>query len=448
MTTLVSPDDLVALGFARAEYELVGEVVRLDLTAERFLLLEGAVRAVGPSSLKLRNIDLARAEKIAASAALASVASLHLGGRRPVLDTRVARALAQSTTLRGVRSLDVSGHPLGDEGVVALLRAPWASSLRFLDVGHTKLGDAGAIDLARMGTLAELEELRVFGTTVGDAGVGALAMAAPALRRICLNNTRLTVDGLATLLACRAGSALETLELLGCKLGPRASSIVAGSTSVRSLVRLNLADCAVGDEGVASLVSAPFERLAELSLDDGGIGPAGARALRSAPWIEQLEDLRLSANPLGVGGGKALGDARLPRLRVLGLIRTELGDDGAIALARGAFHSPLAMLLLAGNNIGSVGLKAVLDAGALRSLETLYFDENPLGDDGAALLASRLPPTLTCLSLCGCGIGDRGASALLAAIRSSPEELVLSENAISGAVRDAFLARFPLAVMD
>jgi Ran GTPase-activating protein (RanGAP) involved in mRNA processing and transport len=81
---------------------------------------------------------------------------------------------------------------------------------------------------------------------------------------------------------------------------------------------------------------------------------------------------------------------------------------GAAGLAPGLAH--LRTLDLSGCELDAEGLAAVVTEGAAHALETLILDENPLGEDGGAALASLLPtlPSLKRLRLRGCSLGDKG----------------------------------------
>ena len=153
----------------------------------------------------------------------------------------------------------------------------------------------------------------------------------------------------------------------------------------RTLVGLQLLECAVDDAGAESLAAA---------LADGGA---------DLP----LRCLHLGSNRIGARGAAALAAALPPRLEVLGLEHNALGDSGAAALAAqiggggggtppgGGGGSGLASptpraaptaLDLAGNGIGDDGLLPLLDALACNErLQQLDLRDNPIQQKALAL---------------------------------------------------------------
>eukprot|EP00047_Mylnosiga_fluctuans_P018944 m.76748 g.76748 ORF g.76748 m.76748 type:complete len:254 (-) comp7891_c0_seq2:17-778(-) len=126
--------------------------------------------------------------------------------------------------------------------------------------------------------------------------------------------------------------------------------------------------------------------------------------------------------PAGLAALLAGVRASPSRLELLFLDHNPLGDEGATMLADWLATSPaLQSLQLRDCNITVAGLAALL-AGVCASpsrLEALCLSDNPLGDEGAAMLSDWLAtsPPLQTLWLSCCGITDAGADRLLAAIR-------------------------------
>lgn len=111
-----------------------------------------------------------------------------------------------------------------------------------------------------------------------------------------------------------------------------------------------------------------------------------------------LSRLGLTYGSLGPAGVAALGrcDA-LARLRHLDLSCAHIGDAGLEALAAAAVFAPSAgpldSLTLDRNAITAAGLRALVAAPFAPALRHLDLRENPIGDDGARVLANaeRLP---------------------------------------------------------
>lgn len=103
----------------------------------------------------------------------------------------------------------------------------------------------------------------------------------------------------------------------------------------------------------------------------------------------------------------------LSRLRALHLTDCQIGDDGAIALARSPHLSQLQTLRLGHNSIGDRGTEALTASPYLTNLTTLVLHGNLIGDLGAQLLAaSDRWPDLLSLDLSDNLIGVAGAEAL------------------------------------
>ncbi len=108
----------------------------------------------------------------------------------------------------------------------------------------------------------------------------------------------------------------------------------------------------------------------------------------------------------------------LPRANVVGLqrlvVRAPIGDGGAALLASSPLVG-LSALDVVGCEIGADGLRLLAGSPHLRQLVTLTAFRNPFGCAGAeALAASPLAERLRVLAIQNTGIADRGAAALAA----------------------------------
>lgn len=89
----------------------------------------------------------------------------------------IAQALAGSPHLAGLTRLDLSFHPIGEAGHVAIARSTQLRSLEHLALNWTGATDASAIALAEAPRLAGLRYLVLGGRGLGSAGVRAFARA-------------------------------------------------------------------------------------------------------------------------------------------------------------------------------------------------------------------------------------------------------------------------------
>ena len=183
--------------------------------------LDVSSNALGPSgadalaglSLPLRRLDLSFNDIESAGAealAFDDLVSLTLRANR----IAATDGLAESPHFGNVEELDLAVNPIGDRGVVALLRGEAFGSLTRLDVSNCGITDVGVAGLCASGTLGGLRELSLAWNPVGDAAVRAL-VACPdlaGLRSLDLTGTRITFAG-AIALADSLHFNLRTLTL-------------------------------------------------------------------------------------------------------------------------------------------------------------------------------------------------------------------------------------------
>lgn len=125
-------------------------------------------------------------------------------------------------------------------------------------------------------------------------------------------------------------------RLAGLRLGGEPDlAALAASEQLRSLRRLNLSWCQIGDEGLETLVGGGNLRVESLTLNDCQIGDAGVVALAESEAMTHIKRLFLSRNEIGDEGAAAL--ARSPNLRDMVVIsiggNEDLGDEGGRAFA-------------------------------------------------------------------------------------------------------------------
>ena len=139
--------------------------------------------------------------------------------------------------------------------------------------------------------------------------------------------------------------------------------------------------------------------LSSLDLSREFLGDAGAHILAEIlPATPALKRLYLGTTGIGSDGVRALARPEvLGRLLALDLRRNDLGNRGANALAQSPASRrpkteppsfPLRLLHLSSNNIGDTGAVALARAGCFRSLRVLVLSSNRIGDTGAIELAT------------------------------------------------------------
>lgn len=316
----------------------------------------------------------------------------------PWIPTRKQRAAEGLPDHSGGLDLSTGLHTLR---VISL--SPKFSGLEHLDFSRIHVGDAGAALLAESPVLRHLEYLDLSSCSIGLSGLRALGRS-PILTKLivlklndsCLDgeNGRAFLEGLA-----ESGQGTNISELL--------------------LNGMN-----IGDEGVELLTTT-------------SLGRAGS-----------LTTLDISSNALGHKAIEALVSSPLPTsLEALDLSHNEITDRGLATLLSSGVFPHLKTLTLFANHLSFEGLKPLHDSPIPSRLEDLSISCGNIGDEGAELIAATSWPQLRSLDLVWCGIGDRGAEAILNSrmIPDDLERLNLEDNDISPSFHELFQRRFPKA---
>ncbi len=168
---------------------------------------------------------------------------------------------------------------------------------------------------------------------------------------------------------------LRALDLGFNDIDDRGLETLARSQNLRALAKLDLKANLITDEGLASITA--MTSLVDLDLaevgfgepgDKNAIGPEGAKRLAAVPF----ERLVLAGNPIGSQGVRALAESpRLENLRTLDVRDAQIGPDGAFALAAAAHLGKLGRLVLSMNPIGAEGARALASSPCLPAEMTL-----------------------------------------------------------------------------
>lgn len=339
---------------------------------------------------------------------IAELRELHLTGRADS-EEEVAR-LADSPQLSTLRTLTAGGLWL--EALNLLTASPHLSALKAFRLPSNNLGNAGIYALTRAAALTALEELTLHGRmyerygedpTVHTAGMEALAAweGLATVRSLTLVGSDIRGPGLRALLRSRHGGALRELTLRGGRLDGQAMAEFSDTPPGLQLGALDLGENILKELGVAYLATAPCLReLKSLSLDRCEVPLSGARQLAKALFLAGLCKLEIAHNNLGPVGLEALLDRAPPSLHSLGLRDNDLFDNGAKLLAESPASDTLLELDLSQNGLGPAGVDALGAAPHLRNLLLLYLKENRISQSsGEALAASPLGQRLAVLDL-------------------------------------------------
>lgn len=188
--------------------------------------------------------------------------------------------------------------------------------------------------------------------------------------------------------ANRPGLALvQTLDLQACHLGAEALDRLLDCAAMSLVARLNLRDNPLGNSAMANLAqSHALPQLRELTLWGCHITQEGAQHLALASGLGNLMRLNLRSNPLSLEGARAILDSdRFSRVETLVLERVRL-NDGPMGPQPG--WPALKTLLLGGNQVGPMVVRALAGSARLANLEHLGLNGNRIRSLGAKELAN------------------------------------------------------------
>ncbi|HSK04144.1 MAG TPA: TIGR02996 domain-containing protein [Kofleriaceae bacterium] len=274
-----------------------------------------------------------------------------------------ARTLMRSPRLAALESLALETCEFPPEGVAAIVEAPCWRTLRVLDLSRNPIGVGGLLAFAEAPRPPHLHTLRLADADLhADAG-GILASIdwLPAL--LVLDLSRNELGGRAVPLGKRlAAPGAATRKLSLARMGLTAAAAAALAPLWERLVHLELEDAAIGDAGLAALVTegasdlhtlalrgcgltdasiallagrAKLPRLHALSLRDGRFSPAAIARLTASPLAHGLRSLDLRDCQLSADAAAVLADApALAALHTLDLRDNALDEASLVRLAR------------------------------------------------------------------------------------------------------------------
>jgi uncharacterized protein (TIGR02996 family) len=327
------------------------------------------------------------AECLAASPYLENLRKLHIGFTDTQIGPRGAMALAGAKTLRQLEHLDLHNHAVYDEGAAALLRSPRLATLTQLHLGNNGLTDQAALDLAAADHLS-LRSLNLMWNHLTPRGVAALAGAGhlASLEYLCLGWNAVNHAGAVALVEGKSVAHLHELMLWECGLDDAAVSVVFEGAP-RSLIDLNVSRNVV-DEGAA-------------------------RALAGNRSLKKLESLSAVRCQMEEQAAALLGQAMLPKLRILDASNNPLGPDGVRALLTGPLVGPIRHLDLETVGLGDLGAEVVAGSPTVAKIAWLELPENQICDRGALALAeSAHLEAVLALNLRGNPLGKKARAAL------------------------------------
>lgn len=201
------------------------------------------------------------------------------------------------------------------------------------------------------------------------------------------------------------------------------------------------------DHAAKTLGAAALPSLRELSLFRSCVSAAGVRSLLGGAWVPKLRLLDVSESPIGDDGARAIGEAPLSNLQELALRGCHIEQHGAAALGRSTQLRALLRLLLGGdqrspvrpwNAIGDEGARALASAPWIGGVELLTLQGNCIGPEGGLALARMAKPGPVEIDLRENFLDDSAAQALANADLPRLRRIGLSRNALYGSELEDF----------
>lgn len=342
--------------------------------------------------------------------------------------------LLKDARFGSLEDLDLSWNGLGPEGATALAGWWCRWPVRSLNLQGNNIQDEGVLDLlAAASTHANfscLEELNLANNRLSFISIEALAGQRPhslnllaRLRKLSLANNSLG-DGGAQVMRGVSMPCIEEVDLSHTGLDGEAASLVlmVMSGELSRLRRLELSGNPVG--GTYGIVFDPLPQLEYLGLSSCGLEAGNASSLyraNAAGQFTKLTSLDLSDNALESYGLFWLFKSPWPNLVALNLCGNNIGQakapDELERTVSNAFVPALKALHLGGNNLSDAGFKSILRCSWMH-LQYLNIERNNIGPKGVNNVEAlteepwRLPH-LRCLVLSGNKLGNEGAEKLI-----------------------------------
>ncbi|KFM28037.1 RAN GTPase-activating protein 1 [Auxenochlorella protothecoides] len=375
----------------------------VDLTGTReFLTAEGAEEALAPMLTGTEPITRVRLLLDKASERI-KFSTKSFGADASAVAARAIARVAETLTHADMADI-IAGRP--EEEALrslrtiaeALSRAPLVE----LDLSDNALGEKGiraaAAAFANQVSGPPWSALpfgNVGCSVHGCAALDELLPAPAALRALRLYNNMSGDEGARHIAALlRRAPALQEFSMVSSRVGTDGGAALFAALAGRgdTLLSLDLHDNPITHEALPQLLNllAAAPKLRVLNLTDTGLGDAGTAAvLRTLGKVQPpLESLHLALNELARRSAGALAEVlpHLTSLRELDLRENELGSRGLVQAARGIPRlASLERLDLSANQSRRSGALAVADAvSSLKSLIFLGLDENEFSEEAIA----------------------------------------------------------------
>lgn len=243
--------------------------------------------------------------------------------------------LLRSPFLSCLRTLDLTGNPVGRAGMTALSAARRLNQIEHLWLADTFLAGQGMQELARSAYLGGLKTLRLGGNDLSAHDLQALSGARTfaQLSELDLSRNRIGDRGLQLLAYAESLKTLRTLNVRQNDVGVLGLRAIADSPILTDLEAFDISGNEFGSAGLQYLASAAnYGRLRELHLAECDLQSSDITALTQSPYLKRLHTLELSGNRLREAIGPLSTSPNFQQLTTLGLRRADLDNISARAL--------------------------------------------------------------------------------------------------------------------
>lgn len=243
------------------------------------------------------------------SARVPALQSLGLG---EFVDSTSVPYILNNASTQSLRKLWIYGDAIGDEGAIAIATCAARLTLESLTLESATIDHRGILALAHC-ELPQLREFRWIGMPLCSDDARALVNSTwwPQLQVIGIEDCQIDSE-CAAILGQNWPPHLESLKLRNCPMSNhRLARLIQKSHPPKSLFKLHLLSCEIGEQELQYLGSGPdLENLVNLDLDWNEVGTRGFCDFVEAPLAENLRYLSLS-NVIGMGeeGFRALADS-------------------------------------------------------------------------------------------------------------------------------------------
>ena len=213
------------------------------------------------------------------------------------IDKEALGALFGGAAFRVLRELKLSGGRSGVAmpGVENLCSAPALTALKSFEMSWRPTPG-----LTQMLTTATfwpgLEELDLLRNDLGDSDLAAFLNTPGKLRRLDLDDNKITSTGAKLLAEHPVFANIVDLDLGRNAIGDSGLSALVKSPNVRNLQKLDISSCGASSAGIIELAESPhLSNLRELWMHSNGIDLKAARALCASPHLRGLTYLYLGS---------------------------------------------------------------------------------------------------------------------------------------------------------